>query len=392
MSETRSLTLTPASLIKSKRQRMAWEDKIPLGAVTGFGGRGGEGKSSFALYLAAQLQAGTLEGDLHGQRRSTIFIGHEDDWPTVMKPRLIANRANLDMTYKLSIRTVTDEITRETVPAFPLDIELIRDAIHETNAALVIFDPITSTIGGDLHKVADVRRALDPLNTLAQDTDSAIIAIMHFNKGQGNLSDKLSGSHAFRDAFRSVMLFATDEETGQRIVTLEKSNYSSARGDSFAFDLESVAVETDDGETTKVAQVIYRGETDITVNDIVNRDPADDGDRADVTDFILEVLEEFGGSAKSVDVFAAGKPQYSEIKLQKARARANVTTKRIGFGKGSFTYWIHPNHLDQLTAIDSPIDSIDSCSRERESMESMQSMPPQQSQPMTLHIATEVAS
>src|SRR5690606_16188837 len=136
---------------------------------------------------------------------------------------------------------------------------------RQTGAKLVMIDPIPSTIGGDLHKVADVRRALDPLAVIAQELDVAIVGVMHFNKGGGSASDKLSGSHAFRDAVRSVMLFATDDETEQRIVTIDKSNYSTARGSSFAFNLVSETVYTDDGHQTEVGRVEYLGDTDLDV-------------------------------------------------------------------------------------------------------------------------------
>jgi hypothetical protein len=371
--ETRSLTLTPASLIKSAKQRFAWDPYLPLGTVTIFAGRGGEGKSSFALHLGAQMQTGSLPGDLAGEPRSVLIIGHEDDWSTVMVPRLVAAGADLGSVYKLAIRTVLDDVTHETIPAFPLDIDLIRQAIVDTNAGLIIVDPITSTIDGDLHKVADVRRALNPLMQLAQETRSAVVAVMHFNKGSGNVSDKLSGSHAFRDASRSVLLFATDEETGQRIVTLDKSSYSAAKGTSFAFNLVSVTVPTDDGYATDVARVDYLGETELNVSDIVNRsnDDGTQSDRSEAELFILEVLLEQGGSAKAVDVQAAGREQrYTESQVNKARMKAGVKTKRVGYGQGSVNYWIHPNHLHQLTALDSAIDAVHSRSHESESKES----------------------
>ena len=297
--------LTPASQIKSAKQKFAWDPYIPLGTVTIFAGRGGEGKSSLALYAASLIQSGSLPGDLHGEPRAVLIVGHEDDWGTVMKPRLVAAGADLDHVFKLTIQTVVDEVTRETVPAFPLDMDLIRKAIEETNAGLIIVDPITSTIAGDLHKVADVRRALNPLMELAQETRSAVVAIMHFNKGTGNVSDKLSGSHAFRDASRSVMLFATDEETGQRIVTLDKSSYSDAQGKSFAFNLESVTVPTDDGDTTEVARVEYLGETELSVNDIVNRVSDDSGmesDRTEAEQWLISYLEDQGGAAPAGDI------------------------------------------------------------------------------------------
>lgn len=355
--DPRQLKLTRASEIQSSRPHWLWTDRVPLGTITMCAGRGGEGKSSFALYLASRLNAGSLEGDLQGVAAPALIISHEDDWGTVMIPRLKAAGANTEMIYRLSVETTLDEFTMETVPALPLDLDKIREAVNQTGAKLVIIDPIPSTMGGDLHKVTDVRKALDPLASLAQELQIAVIGVMHFNKGTGNASDKLSGSHAFRDAVRSVLLFATDDETGQRVVTIDKSNYSQARGESFAFNLVSETVLTDDGEETEVGRVEYLGETELSVSDIINRQPGGEEDRDDrnaMERHIYEYLFECGGSAEAKDVIRSGLAQgFREADLKKARFRMNspkVITQRLGFGKGARYIW----------AIDSPMDSMDS--------------------------------
>ena len=319
-----------------------WQDRIPLGTVTIFAGRGGEGKSSFALYLAACVNAGQLEGDLIGKSTPVLVISHEDDWGTVMLPRLIAVGADTNLVYRMSVETQIDEMTLETVPAFPLDGEKLRDAISQTRAKVVIIDPIPSTIGGDLHKVADVRRALDPLAAIAQELGVAIIGIMHFNKGAGNASDKLSGSHAFRDAVRSVLLFATDDDTQQRVVTIDKSNYSTSRGESFAFNLVSEQVRTDDGDVTQVGRVQYLGDTDLDVESIINRAPSgDEGneDRSAAQAFIVSYLEkqdDLEGIAG--EILKAGRAAGftdNEIKHARRRSKApKIVSRKASFGGG----------------------------------------------------------
>lgn len=354
--DKRELLLTPASLIRSRRQKWLWSDRIPLGTVTIFAGRGGEGKSTYALHVGAQAITGSLEGDLKGIGSSLVIISHEDDWGTVMKPRLIAAKADPENVFKLAVKSTVDDTTAETVPALPLDIELIRQAVVETGARVVIIDPISSTLGGDLHKLADVRRGLDPLAALAQELELAVIAIMHFNKGTGNVSDKLSGSHAFRDLSRSVLLFATDDETSQRIVSVDKSNYSAERGSSFAFNLRTVMVDTDDGDSTSVAQVEDLGDTDLSVNDIVNRSSdGEDDDREDrnaAQAFVLDFLKhKDGGEAKAGDVVKAGRGAgFSENEVKNARRRCRnpriVTRKARGLEAG-WVWGIEPEGVTE---------------------------------------------
>lgn len=338
----RLLSLTQASNIRSERPKWLWAERIPLGTCTIFAGRGGEGKSSFALWLMAHINWGQLEGDLHGKPATALVISHEDDWGTVMIPRLKAAGAKLDMVYKMSVETTNDVHTSETVPAFPLDIDRLRDAIETTEAKLVLIDPIPSTMGGDLHKVADVRRALDPLTALAQDTGVAIIGVMHFNKGTGSASDKLSGSHAFRDVVRSVLLFATDDDTGRRIVTVDKSNYSKARGESFAFNLVSEAVHTDDDETTEVGVVQYLGDTDLDVETIINRQPAGEDDTEDrnaAQAFIISYLEaQMDREGYAGEILKAGRAAgFSDTELKNARKRSKgprIESRKASFGGG----------------------------------------------------------
>jgi hypothetical protein len=374
MTEKRNLILTYASQLTSSRQKWLETEVLPMGTLTNFVGAGGCGKTTKAIDTAARATRGELEGDLLGQPRNVLFIGHEDDKATQMKPRLQAAGAVLDRIIFVAVASEEDKFTMELVPKLPLDIDLIRNAITETDAALIIIDPLTSTLEGNLYHAHDVRHALNPLLALAQETQTSIIGIQHVRKGQGNASDKTAGSHAFRDISRSLLQFARDEDNDQTIVTIDKSNYGTSTGNSFAFRLQSVDIATDDGEITSVAIVENLGESSISVSDVWNREHESDdgGEQSEIETFILEVLIENGGSAKTKDVLKSSQGQYSESQISKARVRAGVRTKRIGFGKGGVSYWFHPDHLDQMKSIESTIKPIEPLFQKRESMESME--------------------
>ena len=360
---TRELLLERADTIKTRRQRWAWDNRIPLGTVTLFAGRGGEGKSTFALHLIAQLNTGTLPGDLAGEPAAALIISHEDDWGTVMVPRLKGAGADLTRVHRLAVTMTTDAITSESVPAFPMDLALIKAAIEQTGARVLVIDPITSTISGDLHKVEAVRAALNPLASLAAEHDVAVIGILHFNKGAGNASDKISGSHAFRDVARSTVLFATDEETGKRIVTFDKSNYSAERGTNLEFTLDSVMIHTDDGETTTVAQVTGLTESDISVTDIINRAPdgEDDGsDRNAAQAFVLDYLTGQGGEAGAGDVIKAGRAAgFTDNEIKNARKRSReprIESRKASFGSG-WVWAISPEGVTKASKV-SALESV----------------------------------
>lgn len=359
--ESQRVLLTPASMIRTRRQKWLWAPRkgcgvIPLGTGTIAAGKGGEGKTTFVLDLVAQLTRGELHGDLYGVKGTAIIIGPEDDWDTVMVPRLTAASADLDRVFKIEMETSFDELTRQRSLKFPMDIDSIDEAVREIGAKIIVIDPAPSLMHGDMNKVQDVRSAYEPLMALAQKHEVAMILINHFGKGGGNVSSKLSGSHAWRDLTRSYLAFATDEETGERIFSQDKNNYAESKG-SYKFALESVDVATDDGAITSVARVNFLGETDTTVSDLINRGidgPEDNGDdRNAAQKFIAEYLMESGGECLANEIEqVATRAGFTVQALRKARMRMvdpMVKSRRIGFGKGSKFIWSF--------AIDSSIES-----------------------------------
>jgi hypothetical protein len=149
-------------------------------------------------------------------------------------------------------------------------------------------DPILSVMDGDSIKTNDVRRNLDPLAQLARELDLAVILVHHWNKGSGNARNKISGSHAFTDTVRSSMVLDVDEETGNRILTVDKSNYA-ANLPSYAYDIDTVSIATDDGEKTTVGRARPLGESVLTVHDIIARRQSDDALGATSTEIVTLV-------------------------------------------------------------------------------------------------------
>lgn len=271
----RTLSLTPLATVKTRKQEfLDSECVVPMGTLTLFAGRGGEGKTTLALDYAARVTTGKLKGDYYGHPRQVLVISHEDDPGTQLKPKLQAAGCNVENVSLVSVRVRwADGVTAKDVPSLIQDLAVIREAIETTDALLVLFDPITSSIEGDGNKVGDVRRSLQPLMALLHEYNLACIGIAHVNKGAGsNAGDRLSGSHAYRDAARSLLLFATDQDSGDRICTQDKSSYAPNGTGSFKFRLVSVDVPTDDGRTTTVARVEHLGSSEVSVSDIWARD------------------------------------------------------------------------------------------------------------------------
>jgi hypothetical protein len=180
----------------------------------------------------------------------------------------------------------------------------------------------------------------NPLAALAQELEIGIIAIMHFNEGTGNASDKVSRTQAFRDLARSVLLFATDDKTGERIVSMDKANYSEEQKSSVKFKLVWVEVATDDRDTTPAGQVVYLGHSPLFVSDIINRaSEHDTDDRNETQAFILDHFRDCEASA--ADAIEAGRSAgFSENDIKHARGRSRnprIASVKSTFGAGWMT-------------------------------------------------------
>lgn len=336
--------VTRASAIKSRRQRWLIPNMIPLNTLTIFAGKGGEGKSTMVLDVAAKLSHGRLDGDVT-EPASTLILSVEDDWETQMKPRLQAAGADLDYILKFDIETYFAESgdSYEEKPVLPMDTQGIAEVIVENNVKLIVFDPAHSFMTGDPNKGIDVRRSFEPISLLAQKLDVAALLIAHFNKGSGNVGSKLSGSHAWHDLTRSFWAFAKDEETGKRVFSQDKGNYSKDTGASFEFDIVSTPVRTDEGDTLEYGAIAGIQSTDVTVGDLINREPEEDSSGIqECKEWLLDLLDREPFDMPRKNVVAAAKSEgFSMSTLNRAKSASGVwhsSTKTFP----TTTVWSHP--------------------------------------------------
>jgi AAA domain len=188
--------------------RWLWHDRVPFGMTTVMGGPPGAGKSTILYDLAART---SREGS------AVLVITAEDHHAAVVRPRLEAASARLDM---IQVRTDPIEL--------PADVDVIKAYAHEVRAALVIIDPLVAFIGDDVntHRDHHVRRVLAPLGEMAEATDTALVVVIHTNKGTaGDPLMRISGSIGFTGAARSVLVAVQDPNDDTRcILAVVKSN------------------------------------------------------------------------------------------------------------------------------------------------------------------------
>ncbi|MFF4306995.1 AAA family ATPase [Streptomyces sp. NPDC001601] len=348
----RRLKLTRASTIKPKPVIWAWEPnpgegRIPAGALTLAAGREGTGKTLQAIWLVARITTGALPGSFHGRPRDVFYAAVEDSWERTIVPRLIAAGADLDRVFRVDVENVLsgDEMSL----SLPTDVDLIEQEIKARDVAALVIDPLMSTLNGgntDAHRNQDVRRALEPLVRMAERTKAMTYGIAHFNKGGStDAAQLISGSGAFKDLARAVLVFAKNKETGEQVMSQAKNSLGRLDLPHIGYVIEGVDVKTDEGPA-HVGLLQFTGPVDQGVEEILSMssDPEEAGERAEAAAWLLGYLTDQGGEAARTDVMKAGKAQgFSEATIKRAKNKAKVTTTpRDGFGGG--TAWRHPDN------------------------------------------------
>lgn len=220
--------------IAPQEMRWLWHPYIPAGTVTALYGRGGMGKSWLTCDLAARLSRGDCFPDAPKPQmaQKVLMLSAEDDYPTVLVPRLMKLKADLRNIAVPSRQFVLD----------PKGIDWITDLMADFSATVLFIDPIVYYAGGkmDMNKSNEVRSMMEKLKLSAEKTASSVIIVGHIRKSQeGGDGDQMMGSADWINAARSG-LFVTKTNDGTKVMKHSKTNYGSM-GLSRSFEI------TDDG-------------------------------------------------------------------------------------------------------------------------------------------------
>ena len=208
-----------------------WKPYLPFGKLSVLQGNPGEGKTYFAMHLAAACTNGKLLPNMERMEPfNVLYQTAEDGLGDTVKPRLIEAGADLDR-----VLVIDDSEVQLT-----LSDERIEKAIIENNARLVIIDPIQAYLSADvdMNRANEVRPIFMRLGQVAQRTGCAILLIGHLNKAAGMQSlQRGLGSIDIAAAVRSVMFIGKlKHDPTMRILTHEKSSLAPP-GASLAFSL-----------------------------------------------------------------------------------------------------------------------------------------------------------
>lgn len=225
------LKLLKMSDIQVREVDWLWYPYIPFGKLTIIHGDPGEGKTTFALRLAAACSTGTPLPNMDTIAPITvIYQSAEDGLDDTIKPRLIEAGADQE-------RIIN--ICEEEKSLHMLD-ERIEKAIVQCGAKMLILDPLQGYLGEriDMNRANEIREVMKSVGQVAQRTGCAVVLVGHLNKAAGLSSTYRGlGSIDFRAAARSVLVVGRLRKNKTvRIVVHDKSSLA-PEGKSLAFQL-----------------------------------------------------------------------------------------------------------------------------------------------------------
>lgn len=230
-SEKKAVPMIRMSEVQQTEVEWLWYPYIPFGKLTIIQGTPGEGKTFFAIQLAAACTNRRFLPQMDPfEPFNMIFQTVEDGLGDTVKPRLLSAEADLERVLVID----------DTDNPLTLADERIENAIRENHARLVIIDPLQAFLGAnvDMNRANEVRPIFRRLADVAEATNCAIVMIGHLNKAAGSQSTYRGlGSIDITAVVRSLLFIGkvrTDPTT--RVIVHEKSSLAPP-GQSLAFSL-----------------------------------------------------------------------------------------------------------------------------------------------------------
>ena len=230
-----------------------WYPYIPFGKLTIIHGDPGEGKTTFILHLAALLSRGDKLpcDDTEREPINIIYQTAEDGLGDTIKPRLLSGNADC---------TKIKVIDESKTPLTMLD-RRIEQAVQETGARMIIFDPMQAYLGDkiNMNRANEVRSVLSQLGRIAEKYKCAIILVGHLNKSQGTKSNYRGlGSVDFQATARSVLVVGRVKDSPETRVMAHQKSSLAPEGEPIAFELN------------KETGFRWIGHYDISIDELLN--------------------------------------------------------------------------------------------------------------------------
>lgn len=313
--QNEELEIIRMSEIQMLEVEWLWYPYIPFGKLTIIQGDPGEGKTTFALRLAAACSTGTAMPWMESLSPfNVIYQSAEDGLEDTIKPRL--TEAGADQERVINIR--------EDKRSLHLLDSRIEKAIVQCDAKLLILDPLQGYLGEhiDMNRANEIREVMKAIGQVAQRTGCAIVLVGHLNKATGMSSAYRGlGSIDFRAAARSVLVVGRLRKNKNiRVIVHDKSSLA-PEGKSLAFNLGN-----EDG---------FRwldGYDEISAEDLLSSLSSQQETKTMQAEEIIRTMLEDGAEIPGEEIIqAAARKQISRRTVNEAKKNiAGIVSRKVG--------------------------------------------------------------
>jgi len=235
----------------------------------------------------------------------------------------------------LGLSTIVNGLPGGEPFRIPDHMPLLRAKVIETGARLVVVDPLYGFLDPKALSDAQVRRALKPLVTLADETGAAVLVVRHLTKKSGKAMYQGGGSIAVVALARTAMRVDADpEHPGRSVLAVVKCNLG-PRAPSIRYRLVERIVAPDEDQGLTAPAVAWLGTTELTADDLA---AGPGGAVQEASVFLKQVLKD--GPMPAMELFALAKEEgLSEISLRRAAKKLNVKKKKVHEGDKTCSRW-----------------------------------------------------
>ena len=194
--------------IKPTPVEWLWKGFIAKGKVIIIAGEPGLGKSQITASLATVVSQG-LKWPVTGEecpQGSVILLSADDHAADTIRPRLDAAKANCRQVHIAdAVRDSTESPEKPRDFNINRDLEALRRMILDIECCLGGDRPYKRLSRQSWSNNSQVRGALAPLQSLAEDLNVAVVTVSHLNKSSSQSAiHRITGSGAFAAAARAV--------------------------------------------------------------------------------------------------------------------------------------------------------------------------------------------
>lgn len=307
-----------------------WKNWLPLACVSIITGDPGIGKSTLVYDWVSRIGRGAEMPDKGKSLRGVCSLAStEEDTRKAMRPRLIAAGAD-DTKYRILGESTKTNPKGVLSLSLPRDEDKLRRYLIKYSIRLLVIDPIDSFLDPeiDTNKKQDMRRVLDGLGRVAQESGTTILIMVHKNK-RTDVSgmNRVSGSHSIVAAARAV-IEAERLENGTTQIKVIKSNYG-VFPEPIPYKIISDRKERDGKKTNWIGEVDSFESSKVRYLDKIEMEELTEDDRG--TAFLRQFLS--GGERSRDEILAESRtrsPKITRREILVAEENLKVIERRSG--------------------------------------------------------------